>query len=182
MVTKWRSTKTVSALLLFALAGSTAAADEPKDSPKAGARVTTEKDAVKCMEANKRVPCENGSKTRVVVEQDVSVKLEIKQKPTAACAATVDYEYQQRDTIAHVAGSIENTTCAASGGEYVLAATIRDAKGETTTLEFPQVWARADDQSVKLAHDLPIGPNVDLVNVRTRRVRCTCTEPPAEKP
>jgi hypothetical protein len=165
MATKWRSTRTVSVLVsLVALA---AAADEPKDSPQPGARVSVDKD---------------GSKTHVVVEQDVSVKLEIKSKPTAACAATVDYEYQQRDTLAHVAGSIENTTCAASHGDYVLAVTIRDANGEVTTLEFPQEWARTDDQAVKLTHDLPIGPNMDLVNVRTRRVRCTCTEPAAGKP
>jgi hypothetical protein len=167
MARKWRSTKTASALLLLAFLGSRAVPAEPEDPPKAGTRVTTEKD---------------GSKTRVKVEQDVSVKIELKQKPTAACAATIDYEYQQRDTAAHVEGSIENTTCAASSGEYVLAATIRAANGEVSTLEFPQRWARTDDQSVKLMHDLPIGPNVDLVNVRTRRVRCTCAEAPAATP
>src|SRR5262245_38122434 len=141
MATKLRSTRTVSFLLaLVALAAS--AADEPKDTPQPGGRVSVEKD---------------GSKTRVAVEKDVSVKLELKSKPTAACAATVDYEYQQRDAIAHVAGSIENATCAASRGEYVLAVTVRDANGEVTTLEFPQEWARTDDQSVKLTHDLPIG-------------------------
>jgi len=143
-----------------------AAADEPKDAPQPTSRVTVEKD---------------GSKTHVVVEQDVSVKLEIKQKPTGACAATVDFEYQQRDKLAHVTGAIENAQCAASGGDYVLAVTIRDASGEVNTLEFPQQWARSDAEPVKFTFDLPIGPNVDLQNVRTRRLRCTCTEA-AEKP
>jgi hypothetical protein len=165
--------------VLLALVGLAAAADEPKDAPKSGARVTVNKERVNC--ATERVPCEDGSKTRVVVEQDVSVKLEIKQKPTAACAATADFEYHQRDTLAHVTGAIENTQCAASGGDYVLAVTIRDAKGEVSTLEFPQQWARSDAEPVKFTFDLPIGPNVDLTNVRTRRLRCTCSEPPPAK-
>ena len=166
MAPKLRSTRTVSPLLLLALAAGAAAADEPKDAPQPASRVTVEKD---------------GSKTHVVVEQDVSVKLEIKQKPSAVCAATVDFEYHQSDTLARVTGAIENTQCAASSGDYVLAVTIRDAKGEVSTLEFPQQWARSDAESVKFTFDLPIGPNVDLTNVRTRRLRCTCTEA-AEKP
>ena len=166
MAPKLRSTRTASPLIVLAFLACAAAADEPKDAPAAASRVTVEKD---------------GSKTRVVVEQDVSVTLEIKQKPTATCAATVDFEYQQNNTVAHVAGAIENTQCAASSGDYVLAVTIRDANGEVSTLEFPQEWARKDAESVKFTFDLPIGPNVDLTNVRTRRLRCTCAEP-AEKP
>jgi hypothetical protein len=166
MAPRLRSTRIASPLVLLAFAAAVAAADEPKDTPKPSARVTVEKD---------------GSKTHVVVEQDVSVKLEIKQKPTAACAATAEFEYQQRDTVAHVTGAIENTQCAASSGDYVLAVTFHDAKGELTTVEFPQEWARSDAEPVKFTHDLPIGPNVDLQNVRTRRLRCTCTEPPPAK-
>ena len=166
MAPRLRSTRIVSPLIVLAFLACLAGADEPKDAPPAASRVTVEKD---------------GAKTRVVVEQDLSVKLEIKQKPTAACAATVDFEYEQHNTVAHVAGAIENTQCAASSGDYVLAVTIRDAKGEVSTLEFPQEWARKDAESVKFYFDLPIGPNVDLTNVRTRRLRCTCTEP-AEKP
>jgi len=181
MAPKLRSTRIVSRLVLLALLGVAAAADEPKEAPKPGGRVTVNKERVKC--APERVPCEEGSKTRIVVEQDVSVSLEIKQKPTGACAATVDLEYAQRDAIARVTGAIENTQCAASSGDYVLAVTIRDAKGEVSTLEFPQEWARKDAEPVKFALDLPIGPNVDLTNVRTRRLRCTCAEPTEnEKP
>ena len=165
MVLRSRSTRIISPALLLALVAGVATADEPKDAPQPAARVTVEKE---------------GSKTHVVVEQDVSVKLEIKQKPTAACAATIDFEYHQSDTVAHVAGAIENAQCAASGGDYVLAVTIRDASGEIDTLEFPQQWARSDAEPVKFTRDLPIGPNVDLQNVRTHRLRCTCAEPPAE--
>jgi hypothetical protein len=170
--------------MLLALIGLAAAADEPKDAPQPGARVTVNKERVNCRPVQGRPvrgPCEDGAKTQVVVEQDVTVKLEIKQKPTAACEATINFDYQQRDALAHVTGAIENAQCAASGGDYVLAVMIRDAKGELTTLEFPQEWARSDAEPVKFTHDLPIGPNVDLQNVRSRRLRCTCTEA-AEKP
>ncbi len=199
MAPKLRSTRIASPLVLLALIGVAAAADEPKDAPKSGARVSVNKERVKCRPEgpdDKTViagasgtlgggACQGGSKTQVVVEQDLSVKLELKQKPTGACAATADFEYQQRDAVAHVIGAIENTQCAASGGDYVLAVTIRDANGAVSTLEFPQEWARSDAESVKFTHDLPIGANVDLTNVRTRRLRCTCAESerePAEKP
>ncbi len=179
MATRSRSTRFVSPLLLLALVGLAAAADDPKDAQPPSSRVTVNKERVKCELG--RGPCVEGSNTQVVVEQDVTVKLEIKQKPTGACEATINFDYQQRDTFAHVAGAIENAQCAASGGDYVLAVAVRDAKGEVTTLEFPQQWARSDADPVKFTHDLPIGPNVDLQNIRLRRLRCTCTEP-AEKP
>ena len=189
------STRIASPLLLLALGAFAAAADEPKDAPKPGARISVNKQRVKCRPDGQADnvgiaggsgqvgggSCEEGSKTRVVIEQDLSVELKIKQKPTGACSATVDFEYQQRDAVAHVIGAIENTQCAASSGDYVLAVTVRDANGEVTTLEFPQEWARSDAEAVKFTRDLPIGPNVDLTNVRTRRLRCTCTGP-AETP
>jgi len=187
MAPKLRSTRIASSLFLLAFAACAAAADEPNDAPKSGARVSVSKSRVKCgteRGTSARGICEDGSKTRVVVEQDVSVTLEIKQKPTGACAAAIDFEYQQRDTVAHVVGTIENTQCAASSGDYVLAVTIRDAQGEVTTVEFPQEWARADAAPVKFTHDLPIGPNADLQNVRTRQQRCTCASlpEPVEQP
>ena len=186
MVPRSRSTRIVSPLMLLGLTGLAAAADEPKDAPQPGARVTVNKERVNCRPLQGRPvrgPCEDGAKTQIVVENDVSVALEIQQRPTAACAATADFDYQQRNAVAHVTGAIENTQCAASGGDYVLAVTIRDAKGEVTTLEFPQQWARNDSESVKFTYDLPIGPNVDLQNVRSRGLRCTCTSPePADKP
>lgn len=163
MAPRSRSTRTVSSLLLT-ICALVAVADEPTDAQKPGARVSVEKE---------------GSKTHVILEQDVSVSIKIAPKATASCAASADYEYQQRDTFAHVTGAIENAQCAASGGDYVLAVTIRDASGELKTLEFPQQWARSDDRPAKFTHDLPIGPNVDLVNIRTRRLRCTCAETPA---
>jgi hypothetical protein len=181
MAPKSLSTKIASVLTVSAgLALGAVAADEPKEASAGGPRVTVEKERVRCMNANKRIPCENGTRTRVVAEQDLAVKIDIAPKQSASCAATVNVESQQRDTIARVTGIIENQQCAVSGGDYVLAVTIRTADGERKTLEFPQTWQRGDDKPLSFTHDLPIGPNVDLVSVRPRGLRCTCTEPAAE--
>src|ERR1044072_3248329 len=37
---------------------------------------------------------------------------------SAACEASIQTEFQQRNTLARVTGTIENRTCAASTGEY----------------------------------------------------------------
>jgi hypothetical protein len=96
------------------------------------------------------------------------------------CAAMIELSYFQRNTIARVTGKIENKVCAASGGEYTLAVNVRDANGEIKTLEFVETWQRLDDKTVEFAKDYPIGENVDLTSVRSRRLRCTCAEAPKE--
>jgi hypothetical protein len=87
-------------------------------------------------------------------------------------------EFFQRNTLARVTGTLENRTCAASTGEYSVGVRIKDANGESKTIEFREQWERADDKPVSIARDYPIGDNVDLVSVRTRSLRCTCTETP----
>ncbi len=73
-------------------------------------------------------------------------------------------------------GTIDNAVCAASGGSYDLAVSIRDANGETQTLEFTEAWHRSDDKTVEFTSDYEIGENVDLLRVRSRRIRCECAE------
>lgn len=181
MAPKSRSMKTASGLAVAVLlAAFAAAADEPNDKPAAGPRVSIEKERVLCTDAKSRGRCDAGSKTRVVTEQDVTVKIDIKQKASATCAATINAESEQRNTIARVTGVIQNTQCAASGGEYTLAVSVRGADGERRTLEFPQAWTRTDDKPVTFTHELPIGPDVDLLSVRPRGLKCTCAEPAAE--
>ena len=97
------------------------------------------------------------------------------------CQATVRIEYLQFDTIAKVAGVIENEDCAASSGEYTIQARIRDKSGETKTLEFPESWQRDDDQPVKFSAEYPIGENVELLRVRSSGLRCECAEPHQER-
>jgi hypothetical protein len=95
---------------------------------------------------------------------------------SAQCSATIALEYSQRGSAVRVASAIENKDCAASRGEYTLLISVRDESLELKTLEFDAAWHRDDDRPVKLSADYPIGENVDLVSVRSRRLRCTCGE------
>ena len=98
--------------------------------------------------------------------------------PTAACEAVLSLVYDQRNTTAHVEGTIENTTCAASSGDYALGITVKDAKDELQTLEFTEKWQRNDDKTISFKKLYPIGENVDLRRVTPRKVRCVCTVAP----
>ncbi|HVY64543.1 MAG TPA: hypothetical protein VHH11_06960 [Gammaproteobacteria bacterium] len=154
--------RTLAFAALAPLAWQASAGDEPQRGEQAPApRVTIDK---------------SGRTTRIASEHEVTIQVELPASATAACAATIDFEYQQRDTFARAVGTIRNTQCAASAGDYTWAVRIRDAHGEVRTLEFPQQWQRSDDGPVEFTHDLPIGPNVDLLNVRARQLTCKCTE------
>jgi hypothetical protein len=96
-----------------------------------------------------------------------------------ACVASVTTGYFQSNTLAKVESTIQIEGCTAASGKYTIAARIRDQAGETQTLEFEETFQRADDQSMTVERDYPIGENVELVNVRTRAVRCECVEQPA---
>lgn len=104
----------------------------------------------------------------------------VPQAMAADCAAIMELEYIQKNTLASIRVTINNEECAASSGDYKLAVKIRDANGELKTLEFPESWRRQDDQPVEFKGEYPIGENVDLVNVRTKQMHCTCTDAPEE--
>ena len=95
--------------------------------------------------------------------------------PTAPqCVASVSTVYFQANTVAKVESTIEIEGCAAAAGRYTIVARIRDSAGETQTLEFEETFEHTDDQSMTVNRDYPIGQNVELVNLRTRGVRCDC--------
>jgi hypothetical protein len=133
-------------------------------------------------------PAASDDQTRVTVDgrrttiehqlppQTFDLRMEL--PPTKRCSAAIVLSYNQKDTLASVEGTLENTVCAASSGEYTLAISVRDANGETQRLEFTEAWQRSDAKTLVLEADYPIGTNVDLLRVRTRRVSCTCAETP----
>lgn len=96
-----------------------------------------------------------------------------------ACQGSIALTYQQRNTIARVTGAIKNPTCAASSGNYELTINVEDADGKRQALNVTETWERSDAADVQFTTDYEIGENVDLVNVRTRRIRCECAEIPA---
>jgi len=107
-------------------------------------------------------------------------EIELPAQTTAQCDATIALEYTQRDTVVSVEGSIENGTCAASGGDYTIVVSFRGETGELKTLEFGETWQRSDDQPVEFSTDYKIGENADLVGVRSRRLRCVCADTPGD--
>lgn len=117
-----------------------------------------------------------GSPIPVGQQLEHSITLTAPATETKACHATISLQYYQRNTIARVDGTIENESCAASGGSYVISASFRDAEGEVSTLGFPETWRREDSQPVTIGGDYGLGENVDLVRVRAADVRCICAD------
>jgi hypothetical protein len=118
--------------------------------------------------------------TTISVAKDLPVEIRTTLNTSQACEAAMAIEYEQRNTVARIEGTIENSSCAACAGDYTIAVRIRDESGEFTRLEFAGKWERADDKPVKFKADYPIGKNVDVVSVRTRGVHCVCA--PAGRP
>jgi len=120
-----------------------------------------------------------GDEQRMRIERHAEKKYLVKLETTQHkkyCKAKVSVQYFQRDTMASVAGRIENGDCGPSGGEYTIAIRIRDEAGQTENIEYEERWQRADDQPVIFSKDYYIGENVDLVRVRTRKLQCVCDE------
>jgi hypothetical protein len=101
--------------------------------------------------------------------------------PTPQCGAATTTEYQQRNTVARVNGTLEIRDCTAASGTFTVAAVVKDESGEEKALEFSETWQRSDDGDVRFAGDYPIGENVELVSVRLSGLTCTCTDLVAEE-
>ncbi|MEY4641026.1 MAG: hypothetical protein RLZZ227_1020 [Pseudomonadota bacterium] len=119
----------------------------------------------------------------VAQDESTLITYELKGKPiiipapaavSRNCAAQVELEYFQKNTVASVEGTVDNEMCAASSGTYVLSIRTKDDNNTLATQEFTETWARADDQSVSFKADYAIGDNVELVRVRLMKTTCTC--------
>lgn len=116
--------------------------------------------------------------TVVTTESKISFSLEPPALNTTYCAVTIEIAYTQRDTVASVEGTIHNTDCAASSGEYKVLVVTRSEDSQLTTREFLDSWQRDDEQPVTFNNRYPIGENVDLIRVRAQQTRCTCAAAP----
>lgn len=114
------------------------------------------------------------------LEIERTITIELNETSRHMCSAVVDMEYYQSNAFARVRGELRNEDCAASNGQYTVFARIRTQEGEIETLEFEETWQREDDQSIELDTRYPIGENVELMRLNTRRMVCRCdqeTEP-----
>lgn len=94
------------------------------------------------------------------------------------CEASTLTEFEQRDNVARVSGTVSISMCpAGTTGSLTLVANVRDEAGAVTPIEFSEMWQRADAQDHIFNSDYPIGDNVALVSVRVRGLTCTCADP-----
>ena len=91
------------------------------------------------------------------------------------CEASTLTEYQQRNNVARVTGTVSISSCpAGTTGKFTLVARVRDDNGEIRPIEFNETWQRDDAQDHLFNTDYPIGDNVELMSVRVRGLACTC--------
>ena len=114
--------------------------------------------------------------TTISVAKELPIEIQTHIGSGIRCEPTMSITYEQRNDVARVEGTIENPSCAACSGDYTIAVRLRDASGESKTLEFPGTWQRADGRPVKFTEDYGIGTNVDVVNVRAKSLHCVCAE------
>jgi hypothetical protein len=115
---------------------------------------------------------EEGSKKH----HEIRYKMTISTTPPEKlrCKAQLQVSYIQKDTVAEVDTTLNNTDCAASGGGYTILVRFRDKNNELQSMEYPETWRRDDDQSIELRKEYFIGEDVDLVSVRSRKLQCIC--------
>ena len=107
-------------------------------------------------------------------EKVVPIKLEYN---TDACKADLRLEYFQKGADAHVKSTLSNEECGASSGDYTVRVQYKDSEGESQQVEFEEIWMRSDDADVISEKDYPVGDNIDIVRVKSRKLSCRCEEP-----
>ncbi len=92
------------------------------------------------------------------------------------CRAEATVEYIQRDRLASVSGRIKSDDCDSAGGDYTVAVRVRDANGDLHNFEYVEAWQTDANTAFGFNKDYDIGPDVDLIRVRVRKVICVCTD------
>jgi hypothetical protein len=116
-------------------------------------------------------------------DRDVNNEAEIKHSielearyAVHACKAQLELEYYQKGADVHVDSVLSNAACAASSGSYVIEVRYRGADDVVVSRRFDETWERSDAAPVRASKVYPVGDNVDVVRVRPRKLRCTCSD------
>ena len=108
-------------------------------------------------------------------EATIRTTIAVEQTPaTIACKAELEIEYYQNGSSAHVESTLTNKDCGASSGSYVIQVRYRGANRQTQTKEFAELWERTDTAPVLVEKDYFIADDIDVVRVRSRKLKCTC--------
>jgi hypothetical protein len=99
----------------------------------------------------------------------------LEQESQLVCEASTLTEYQQRNNLALVSGTVSISGCpAGTTGGFTVVARVKNDADETNTLEFNETWQREDAEDHKFETQYPIGDDVFLQSVRVRNLTCTC--------
>jgi len=112
---------------------------------------------------------------RINNEAEIRLTIEMQQEfETAACQASLEIEYYQKGSSAHVESTLSNDDCGASSGSYVIQVRYRDADGKLLSEDFMETWERLDSSPVVIEKDYFVADAVDIARVRSRKLNCTC--------
>ena len=149
-------------MALFLLSSITAAAQKATDQPLGGLASRIQKNEA---DAN-----------TLSIENKITTSFTIPEIKLIPCQASISLAYYQRNTFAHVETSIENKSCIVGAGSLEISATIRDENSNTSTLAFPKQWQQNGDTKLEFVDDYPIGENVELLRVRSSKIKCDCSK------
>lgn len=96
------------------------------------------------------------------------------------CKASMELEYYQKGASAHVETTLANEQCDASFGSYALEIRYRDGAGNVLTKEVAETWERSDASPVEMVKDYFVADDIDIIRVRSRKLRCTCASKDSE--
>ncbi len=120
---------------------------------------------------------------RVIEAQAAEIRIQIEAEHeyvTNACEARLEVSYYQKGDSVHVETELSNDQCGASSGSYALEVRYRGDDGETRSVEFEELWERSDAEPITLGKDYYVAENIDVLRVRSRRLRCECASAPDE--
>ncbi|MFQ5608652.1 MAG: hypothetical protein ACE5F8_00085 [Woeseiaceae bacterium] len=110
-------------------------------------------------------------------EAEIRIQMELEANVVnSSCQAQLEMEYYQKGSNAVVESVLTNEQCAASAGTYVIQVRYRGSDSEIRTKDFPETWQRSDNEPIKNVREYFVGDDVDVIRVRSRKLRCSCTD------
>ena len=115
-------------------------------------------------------------------EAEIRIQMDVKQEfATDLCQAQLALEWYQKGPSVHVESELSNDTCGASSGSLVMRVSYRGDDGETVSADFPETWQRNNDAPVLIERDYYLAEDIDVLRVRTRKLRCVCATPETDQ-
>ena len=117
---------------------------------------------------------EEGKDEAIVLESEFTSTIELPDIVITPCQATISLAYYQKNTLAHVEIDIKYEACPVAKGNFEIGASVRNDNGESTSHNFSESWLQEGNFETSFIREYPIGSNVALSNVRSRRLQCEC--------